>query len=300
MPSLHERISGMIWGQFAGDAATLGTHWIYDLDEMAESYPGKVRGFEEPREGHYHFGKHSGDQTHYGDAALLLLESIAANGSLNLADFAKRFTAFFGNPACTSYKDHATKDTLQNLAGDPGNLRSGSAADDQPATVTRLAPVVAVHRADPAIIEAITRFSQNNDRAAGYALAHAQILAALLEGKDFASALDAVAGSEPAAQIAAARAAYGKPVTEVTSAFGQSCPLPKSFPSAVHTALSHVGDFRSAIVAATRAGGDSAGRTGMIGAWLGALHGIAGVPEEWRQKLSARESIRRSIEKLPV
>ncbi len=299
-PSLQDRIRGMIWGQLVGDAAALGAHWIYDLDELARAYPNGIHGFEEPREGHYHFGKHAGDQTHYGDGGLLLLESMAECGAFDTADFARRFVAFFGNPNCKSYRDAATKETLQHLATDPANLQNGAHSDDQPATVTRLAAVVAVHRDNPAIIGAVTRFAQNNAHAVEYALAHAQILSALLDGMDFPAALDRVTGSTAAGRIAAARAAYGMPVTEATSTFGQACPLPRAFPAAVHATLSHPADFRSAILSTIRAGGDNAARASMIGAWLGASLGIAGIPEEWRNRLTARETIRRHIEELPL
>ena len=57
-------------------------------------------------------------------------------------------------------------------------------------------------------------------------------------------------------------------------------------------------DFRAAILAATRAGGDNAGRTSMLGAWLGAALGLEGVPAEWRERLTARVRIEAGIERL--
>ncbi len=59
--SIRDRLSGAIWGQFAGDAAPLGIHWIYNLTELQRLYPSGVNGFEAPKEGHYHFGKKPGD-----------------------------------------------------------------------------------------------------------------------------------------------------------------------------------------------------------------------------------------------
>src|SRR5271166_2352818 len=75
--SIGDRFRGAVVGQFVGDAAALGTHWIYNLTELQQLYPSGVSGFEAPKEGHYHFGKKPGDQTHYGDGALVLLESLA-------------------------------------------------------------------------------------------------------------------------------------------------------------------------------------------------------------------------------
>ena len=33
-------------GQFVGDAAALGTHWIYNLTELQRLYPSGIGGFE--------------------------------------------------------------------------------------------------------------------------------------------------------------------------------------------------------------------------------------------------------------
>ena len=76
-PTPQDRLRGAIWGQLVGDAFCLGSHWIYNLTELEKSFPGGVQGFEAPLEGHYHFGKQPGEQTHYGDGALVMLESVA-------------------------------------------------------------------------------------------------------------------------------------------------------------------------------------------------------------------------------
>ena len=61
----------------------MGTHWIYDLDELKRTFPGGIQGFEMPAAGHYHAGKVAGDPTHYGDAALLQLQSVAELGQVD-------------------------------------------------------------------------------------------------------------------------------------------------------------------------------------------------------------------------
>ena len=47
-----DRLRGMIWGQLVGDAAALGSHWIYNLSELKVAYPNGIHGFEIPKEGH--------------------------------------------------------------------------------------------------------------------------------------------------------------------------------------------------------------------------------------------------------
>lgn len=308
MPSLESRLSATIWGQFIGDAAALGTHWIYDLDDLAARYPSGVQGFETPKAGHYHEGKQSGDQTHYGDAALLLLESLAACGAeFREIDFGIRLTSFFGSPLCKSYRDHATRETLEHLAADPDNFQNG-ADDDQLATVSRLAPVVVAYHARPSTerldaIRRLTLVTQNNSTAIGCSAAHAILLDSLLGGIDFATAFEATRKSADVScdgsdYFEFAHMLRNMDVETATGRFGQSCPLPQSFPSALHAALLHHEDFTTAILLTLRAGGDNAGRASMIGAWLGAIHGMEGIPGEWLMQLRSRERIQKAMDQL--
>jgi ADP-ribosylglycohydrolase len=36
----------------------------------------------------------------------------------------------------------------------------------------------------------------------------------------------------------------------------------------------------------------------MIGAWMGAVHGMEGIPADWLSRLSARERIQKAIDQL--
>ena len=317
MSDLDDRIRGAIWGQLVGDAFCLGTHWIYDLDELRRTHPGGVRGFEAPAPGHYHEGKRPGDQTHYGEGALLMLESVAERGKVEVHDFGARFVRYFGAPDHRGYLDHATKETLANAGAHPGegfDYQQG-ADDDQLATVSRLAPVVAAAclrgEDETTLLETVghvTRVTQNNARAVAYARADALILAGLLTGHDLHEALTqaeqtvAASGWEHAEEVRqqfrAAADATLQGVVEATQAFGQSCPLPHSFPASVHCAVKHSVSFNDAMIANAEAGGDSAGRAAMIGAWLGARHGLRGFPAAWRERLSAHDRIATLTEKL--
>ena len=319
--ALANRVRGAIWGQLVGDAFCLGTHWIYDLDELRRLHPDGVHGFEAPAADHYHAGKQPGDQTHYGAAALLLLQSVAELGRVDARDFGRRFVEHFGSPACRDYRDHSTKDTLANAAafseahpGESFNYQQGG-DDDQLATVSRLAPVVSLLVLQGASqaellrqVETITRVTQNNDRAVAYAQADALILAALLTGKTLHEALQPTEeaipevspahGEEVRQKFRAAADATLQTVKDATQAFGQSCPLEHSFPSSVHCLVKHSDSYNDAMLANASAGGDSAGRAGMIGAWLGAHLGLEAVPTRWRERLTAHAAIGAAIDKI--
>jgi len=314
--SRDNRMRGAVWGQFLGDAFCLGSHWIYSLAELEQRFPGGPQGFETPATGHYHFGKQAGELTHYGDGALLLLQSLAEIGSFDAIDFGSRFVDLFTSPGYQGYRDHATKETITRFHAyraqhpeAPFAFQDG-ADDDQPATVSRLAPLAALHCRDDAylsIVKQATLVCQNNQRAAAYACAHALILRELFSGSLFESAVSAAAdfmtssggaGSEVSAQINAALAVRDLDVREATRRFGQGCPLASSFPAAIHCTVRHGDDFAGALRATAAAGGDSAGRAAMIGAWLGGTLGVAALPPRWRERLTAQATIAACVERI--
>jgi ADP-ribosyl-[dinitrogen reductase] hydrolase len=303
--TLADRISGAVWGQFVGDAFCLGSHWIYDLKELRTLFPGGPQGFDEPAAGHYHAGKHPGDLTHYGDAALLLLRSMMERNRFDAADFGARFVGMIECPGYRGYRDHAAKGTVDHYRSfrehhpDAAYSFQDGADDDQPATVSRLAPLSARYfQAGDYLmhVERLTRVCQNNERAVDFVKGHALVLRELFSGKgledSFRSSVEQLSdNSEAAAGIGQARALATLPVLEATMQLGQSCPLPSSFPAAMHCALHYEADFAAALRATAAAGGDSAARSAMIGAWLGAAHGIGAIPAAWREKLVARNEI---------
>lgn len=308
MPSFESRITACVWGQFLGDAAALGTHWIYDLKEMASRHRGVIQGFERPAADHYHAGKEPGDQTHYGDAALLLLESLAACGGLfREADFAVRLAGFFGSPLCHSYLDKATRETLARLVESPDEHQNGP-PDDQMGTVSRLAPLVAAYSGRPVeemleAARALTLVTQSHPTALGCVAAHAVLLRQLLEGRSFPEAFE---NTRKSAHVSCDGSDYFEfahmqrhfDTVVATEVLGQGCPLPQSMPTALHAACRHHEDFVTPVLATIRAGGDSAGRASMIGAWMGALHGMEGIPTEWLARLRGKERIQKALDQL--
>jgi ADP-ribosyl-[dinitrogen reductase] hydrolase len=315
--TVEDRLRGAVWGQFVGDAAALGTHWIYNLTELQQLYPGGINGFETPAEGHYHFGKKSGDQTHYGDGALVLLESLATGGAFDARAFGGSFVETFRPGAYSGYIDNATRGTLENYQAfaqsnpvDKFDFQQG-ADDDQPAAASRLAALTVRYWNDPnllTVVEQATRVCQNNDRTVAYMKFNALLLSELFHGRDVHTALrraeeqtvavEPQLGQDIRRQTGAALEETLNEVTEATLTFGQACPLPKSFPSSIHALLKHTDDFESAILATLRAGGDNAGRASMVGAWLGAHLGIAAIPKTWRVRLTHADRISTATEKI--
>jgi ADP-ribosyl-[dinitrogen reductase] hydrolase len=315
--TLDDRLRGAVWGQFVGDAAALGTHWIYDLTELQQLYPAGINGFEAPGEGHYHFGKKPGDQTHYGDGALVLLESLAQEGRFDARAFGRSLMGAFRAGAYSGYIDRATRGTMENFEAfaksnplDEFDFQQGS-DDDHLAAASRLAALTVRYWNDPnllQVVEQATRVCQNKDQTVAYMKFNALLLSELFLRRDVHTALrradeqtlaaEPQLGQEITRKIREAQEETLNEVTEATLTFGQSCPLPKSFPSSIHALLKHPDDFESAILATLRAGGDSAGRASMLGAWLGAHLGIAAIPKAWKSRLTHADRISTALEKI--
>ncbi len=314
-PTLDSRLEAMIWGQFLGDALCLGTHWIYNLEDLNAFYP-ELRGFEKPRPGHYHHGKEPGDFTHYGEAALLLLESVAECQGLDVTDFGRRFVSTFGSTQYHGYLDSATRGTLEKVPRDADGRVSADFAfqngadDDQLATATSLAPVVAFYHQSAELDEQITRLTrvrQNHPRSIAYMKLHGRLLARLLAGVDLHSAVhqvqedvskDSDFGNELAIRFKEVFAKKHLTTIEATAQLGQSCPLKNSFPSALVAVIQTPDDFEGTLRRILAAGGDNAGRAAMAGAWLGAHLGMEKVPSAWCEKLRHRERIHTAIDKI--
>jgi ADP-ribosylglycohydrolase len=313
---IEGRIRGAIWGSLVGDAFCLGSHWIYSLNELEKKFPGGIKGFETPSPGHYHFGKQSGDFTHYGDVALLMLSSVAECGQFEAIDFGSRLTRLMIEENYTGYRDHAIKGMLENYLTHintrpavPFDFQQG-ADDDQPATVTHLAPVVVAHLNTKDILNTVaktTRVCQNNSRAIAFSQATALLLYKLLNGSTPETAVVEtrhiiksadIGNLEVNKRMKIACAARMLSAMDATMLFGQSCPLYSSFTAALHTMLVCSNDFELAIHSTAQAGGDSAGRASMVGAWLGAHLGIQAIPGAWLARLSVHDRIEADVERI--
>lgn len=303
----NERARGAVYGQLVGDAAALGTHWIYDTEELLEKFNGRIEGFESPGAGHYHESKTSGQQTHYGDATLCLIRSLSENGGEFSADaFGKAFFETFSADSYKDYCDQATKETLANVrefvSKNPDKPipyeRLGS-KDDEMASVASVAPIVYISTSSEDLADNATAFArvrQNNEKAVAYTRFIAAAAFELAEGREPQDAIrqaialldpTSVYASEISLRIETTRNLLDTDERDATAELGQACPLEKSIPAAIHAFLRHSDDFEKAVIETIKAGGDTAGRAAVVGMLCGARLGEAGIPQRWRQAMEA-------------
>ena len=303
MPDFVDRAKGAIVGQFIGDAMALGSHWHYNLLERERLYPGGIRGFERPVPGHYHAGRNPGDPTHYGDAAMLLLQSLVADRGFDARGFGRRFVSAF-DAGYAGYRDKPTRLTIENAkpqVDDPAFAFQSGADDFQTVSMCRMAPVAVLHAGHSdldAVVEAVVRVTQANAEAVAHNQVFARTLSALLSGMAIEAAIDTACREQSGigADLVRLRRSDAdsmleKSVIDATGLVGRSCYLPCTFPSILHACQKHRGNFTTAVLETVRAGGDNASRAACVGAVLGAAVGFSAIPGRLIDSLNASKTI---------
>lgn len=90
MPESPDRIKGAVFGSFIGDALSLPAHWIHDSHQIERTFQ-RIGEFLDPAGNPYHAGRNAGDQSHYGDQALVLMRSLEPGQGFSPTAFATRW-----------------------------------------------------------------------------------------------------------------------------------------------------------------------------------------------------------------
>ncbi len=284
-----ERLKGMLFGAFVGDAYALSLHWIYDTDKLKQESE-KLLGYSSPSSDSFHRGKRKGDFTHYGDQSLLLLKSISSNQGFALDVFKTHWLTYMSK--YEGYLDHATKESLNLL--DSGT-NSGSSSDELGGFV-RVAPLIFYHFDDPVLLKYVekqTKLTHNNDLLLNYAKFTTELMLELIIGKPLLDSILSVSQKYPQIEktISKLQTRLSEDTIEVVKDIGQSCSSQFAFPAAMYIILKYPTNFVDAMKHNVLSGGDSAGRGMLIGMILGASLGFTHLPTEWIKTLNAYDVI---------
>ena len=292
---MKNRIRAMILGSFAADALSLGVHWVYNTNVIDKKF-GRVDGYLDPLTSH-HKGKKAGEQTHYGDQMMVLMESLEKDSGFDLENFARRWRQSFDT--YTGYFDHATKDTLHHLSEGKPAQACGSASDEL-AGAARVAPLFQWYEYnDEPLVQAArqqTAFTHNHASVIDGAEFFIRTAAMVLDGATPLRAMEEVAARFFKEKAIAMLVEDGIDSREMDTRqaiadFGQMCSVEAALPGTVHIIARHEKDFKAAMVENAMAGGDSAAR-GMLAAMiLGAYHGMEAIPGPWLEGLASRERV---------
>jgi ADP-ribosylglycohydrolase len=300
---MNDKAKAMVLASFCADSLALGAHWIYSTEKIAQDF-GRVEKFLKPKPDSFHPTKQEGDFTHYGDQAFVLLESLAACQGFDPDDFSKRWQNLFRN--YNGYFDHATKDTLKNLAQGKASLEAGSDSNELSAAA-RIAPLIYCLRDNEEdLVKAakiLVSMTHKDNSPVDAAEFFVRVCSRELKGLSPIDACREVVnrhfGSTRIQEwVEEGLDSCGKESVETIKGFGQSCPAPALFPGVIHLVCKYEDDLKEALVQGVMAGGDSAARGMAVGMILGAHLGMDAIPEEWVEGLQKRREIEEFLQKI--
>ncbi|MBN9125126.1 MAG: hypothetical protein BGO99_13045 [Nitrosospira sp. 56-18] len=272
-----------ILGALVADAASLGLHWLYDPDRISRIAADRGLVFLPPDMDDYsgakgyfaHGGKNTGDSSGYGETCLLMLNHLARHGSFDRVAYQTELRSCFG-PGGTyvGYIDSPMRTTLHALLLlEPAAFPVASGADDdQHLALAALPALVALHDGSQDglmdRVEEVVRITNDNALAVAAGQCAAAALYNMLRGEPAAQALANAlpfAGSVLGPLLAEALAMTTLDGVAAAQRFGPACHVAEGLPVIFHIAQ-RAPDYRSAVESNIRAGGDSCGRSIMLGA----------------------------------
>ncbi|HEY8857769.1 MAG TPA: ADP-ribosylglycohydrolase family protein [Rugosibacter sp.] len=326
---MNPRLAAIL-GALTADAATLGLHWLYDAERLKTLQQQGSLTFRTPDPENYqgvmgyfaHAGKQVGDLSFYGESCRLMLAHLAkTNGNFERQVFQQEWLAAFGPGGhWIGYADRPTRLTVVRLLSyaKPKDYPAISGADDDQLPALECVSVIVASqctehmRSRDELIRTVQQavaVTHDHPQARDAATVAAIALDEVLAGTPLPQALSratVAAGDmlQPLLNEALALPTLDAPAA--AARFGMPCHLHQGLPLLFHIAHRASG-FREAVEANILAGGDSCGRSLMLGA-LTAAHDavrskkepapVLGIPLAWLSQLSKIAEIVNQAERI--
>ena len=294
MNELKNKQAGLLFGSFCADALSLGVHWIYDANELAQKY-GRVTGYQAPGPDSYHPHKQAGDQGHVGDQALCLLTFLKREKRWDTVAFMDEWLGMW--PTYNDYIDGATKTTLGNIQNQTDKTQGGSDSVEI-AGPARIAPLVSFLAQAPEneVVQAAieqTKLTHRSPEAEDTASFLAKASYRLIHG---ARLEDTVRETAPEWALKSANSVLPQNAVDAIAKLGPACSISSALPSVIYLALKHGENTEIALIENAMAGGDNCARGLALGMLLGAANGYTSIPEQWRNDLNGATALHELIE----
>lgn len=294
MNELKNKQAGLLFGSFCADALSLGVHWIYDANELAQKH-GRVTGYQAPGPDSYHPHKQAGDQGHVGDQALCLLTFLKREKRWDTVAFMDEWLGMW--PTYNDYIDGATKTTLGNIQNQTDKTQGGSDSVEI-AGPARIAPLVSFLAQAPEneVVQAAieqTKLTHRSPEAEETASFLAKASYRLIHG---ARLEDTVRETAPEWALKSANSVLPQNAVDAIAKLGPACSISSALPSVIYLALKHGENTEIALIENAMAGGDNCARGLALGMLLGAANGYTSIPEQWRNDLNGATALHELIE----
>ena len=290
MNDLTNKQSGLLFGSYSADALSLGVHWIYDTNELAQKH-GRVNKYKAPGADSYHPHKQAGDQGHVGDQSLCLLKFLVREKKWCPSGFMDDWLGIW--PDYNDYIDGATKSTLANVQNRQDKTQGGSDSVEI-AGPARIAPLISylAHSTEEEVVRASveqTILTHRSSEAEESATFLAKAGYRLIHGANLLDTLNEIA---PEWALKKATSVLSENTVDAIGKLGPACSISSALPSVLYLALKYGDNTETAFIENAMAGGDNCARGLALGMLLGAANGLPSIPERWVNELNAHDLLR--------
>jgi len=290
MNDLTNKKSGLLFGSYCADALSLGVHWIYDTNELAQKH-GRVNKYKAPGADSYHPHKQAGDQGHVGDQSLCLLKFLVREKKWCPSGFMDDWLGIW--PDYNDYIDGATKSTLANVQNRQDKTQGGSDSVEI-AGPARIAPLISylAHSTEEEVVRASveqTILTHRSSEAEESATFLAKAGYRLIHGANLLDTLNEIA---PEWALKKATSVLSENTVDAIGKLGPACSISSALPSVLYLALKYGDNTETAFIENAMAGGDNCARGLALGMLLGAANGLSSIPELWVNELNAHDLLR--------
>ncbi len=316
----HSKTRGALYGLCIGDALAMPVHWYYNRQALFQDY-GRVTDYLAPRNPHpdsilwrskyvtknsrgeilhdqanfwgqrgihYHQFLAAGENTLNIKISQLLIESLLQNDGYDPDDFLNRYIHFMTTPG--NHRDTYVEECHRNFFANYARGRSprNCGADEKHiGGLVGIIPIVVFYCDQPeqARHKALEHLALTHPgvKMADAASLVIELLLQILEGKPLHKAIIEEIEKQRTALV-------GHPFIKwldhpddmvIGPRFSTACYVEDSVPAVLYLALKYHADPQKALIVNTNLGGDNAARGSVLGALLGAFHGIEGFPRRW-------------------
>lgn len=276
----ESKVRDMVFSSLVADAYCLGTHWIYDEEQLKTL----AIDWNQLNNAHsiWHKNKIAGEFTHYGDQTYFFYEFMKNKEIFYVNQYIKSW--YDKMKIYDGYLDGATRDTMKNL--DEGiEVPCGSTSRDF-SVVSRIIPLLLVSSSKEAFIKNAQEFvsaTHNDDILLETTKFFAHLLCEILEGNDIVSSIERLKESySRKVQEWISQGLESKHLItfETIRNFGPACSVEGAFACVIHILVKYT-NFKEAMIMNAQAGGDNSARAMMIAPLLIAAYGVNKIPVEW-------------------
>ena len=275
----EDKIKDLVLTSLVTDAYCLGTHWIYDENQLINN---DIRWEELNKPlAIWHKGKSAGDFTHYGDQTYWLYEFLKDKDSFDENEYLKFW--FEKMKTYTGYIDGASRDTILNIENSV--TPSGSNSHDL-SIVGRIVPLLKVSKTKEEFLQNVEKFvklTHNSKEAVKSADFFANLLLMVLEKNDIEKSIVQLKSSYDSYFqdiIQKGLDSKNSDTFKTIREFGPACDINGGFSGVIHL-LCKYDNLKDMLISNSKAGGDTSARAMIASVILLANKQMSEIPKNW-------------------